>query len=149
MQPVRDLWKAQADLLVADTATLGAVAALKVHLAINSFAPGLDLALGDLTEATFTGSTAIAAGAAPYDAYYDALTGLYTVRVKEPAGGWNWICTAAPAAAETVYGVYLTNSAGTTLWGAQLLPEPVTIDDADQGVGVGDITFQWRVDSPF
>jgi len=149
MQPTTDLWKAQADLLVADTATLGAVAGLKVHLAINAFAPSLGLALTDLTEATFTGSAALTAGAAPYDAYYDALTGLYTVRVKEPAGGWNWICTAQPAPPETVYGVYLTNGAGTTLWGSMLLPEPVTIDDANQGVGVGDITFQWRVDSPF
>lgn len=148
MQPTRGLWIKQADLLVADLASLGAAAALNVHLAKAVFVPSLDLALASLTEADFDGYAAIAAGAAPYDAYYDALTGLYTVRVKEPAGGWNWLTTGVTNLPQTIYGAYLTNNANTTLWGSMLLPEAVTLDAADQGVGIGDIVFQWQTDSP-
>lgn len=149
MQPSRVIWKAQADLLVADVATLGAAAALNVHLAKAVFVPSLDLLVGSLTPADFDGYAAKAAGAAPYDAYYDALTGLYSIRVKEPAGGWNWLTTGVTNLPQTIYGVYLTNSTNATLYGSLLLAEPVTLDAIDQGVGVGDLLFQWRQDSPF
>lgn len=148
MQPSREIWKAQADLLVADVNTLGAVAALNVHLAKAIFVPSLDLAVAGLTEADFDGYAAKPAGAAPYDAYYDALTGLYTVRIKEPAGGWNWITTGVTNLPMTIYGVYLTDNTDADLYGSMLLEQPVTLDAVDQGVGIGDLTFQWLVTSP-
>jgi hypothetical protein len=149
MQPTTLIWKAQADLLVADTNTLGAVVALGVHLAKANFAPSLNLVIADLVQADFDGYATKAAGAAPYDAYYDAVSGFYTVRIKEPAGGWNWITTGLTNLPQTIYGAYLANGAGTDLYGSMLFAEPVVLTDIDQGVGIGDLLFQWRLDSPF
>ena len=149
MKPVRSLWQAQADLLAADPATLApAMNANKVHLAINNFTPSLDLVLADLTPATFTGSAAKDVGTGTQPTYYDVATGKYTIRLLEPVGGWNWVCTVDPAAPETVYGVYVTDNAGTTLLGAQLLEEPVVIDAAGQGVGIGDLLLAFDTASP-
>jgi len=149
MQPTRDLFQATADLLAADAGTLAPAAlANHLHLAINNFVPSLDLALGDLTEATFTGSAALSAGIGTQPTYYDVIDGLYTIRIEEPALGWNWLCTVDPAAPETVYGVYLTDNADAVLLGAMLLPDPVTIDSAGQGMGVGDVTFKFDPTSP-
>lgn len=149
MQPTRAIWEAMQDLLAADTGTLAAVAAMKVHLAKAVFVPSLDLLVGGLTEATFTGSAAKSAGTGTQPTYYDAADGLRTIRLLEPAGGWSWTCTAAPGSPETIYGYYVTDNAGTTLYGAALLDEPVTIDDAGQGVTVGEITLKFLTQSPF
>lgn len=149
MQPTRALWRRGPDLLAGDTVTLAQAAnALHVHLAINNFTPGLDLELADLTEATFTGSAAKNVGLNAQPIYYDGVDGLLTIRLLEPVGGWNWECTADPAAPETVYGVYVTDNADAILYGSQLLDSPVTIDAADQGVGVGDLTLKFSVSSP-
>jgi hypothetical protein len=150
MQPTRALWRRGPDLLSADATTLApAVNACEVHLAMNAFTPGLDLEIGDLTEATFTGSAAKAVGLGAQPIYYDSADNLLTIRLLEPVGGWNWTCTVAPGAPETIYGVYVTDDTGAILFGAQLLENPVTIDDAGQGLGVGDITLKFLENSPF
>jgi hypothetical protein len=149
MQPTRALWRRGPDLLAADTTTLSQAAnALQVHLAINNFAPGLDLLLASLTEATFPGYGAKNVGLNTQPVFYDAETGLLTIKLIEPAGGWLWQSTGVPAAAETIYGCYLTDNAGAILYGSQLLETPVTIDNTGQGIQIDNIDFVFSLTSP-
>jgi len=150
MQPTRALWRRGPDLLSADATTLAPPAlANHVHLAIANFVPGLDLLLAGLTEATFPGYAALDVGVGAQDVYYDAADGLLTIRLVEPAGGWNWISTGAPGVPETIYGLYVTDNADAVLLGSMLLEDPVTIDAIGQGLGVGDITLKFLPNSPF
>lgn len=148
MQPTRALWRAGPDLLAADTATLAAATAMHVHLAAAPFTPGLDVSLGSLTEASFTGSAALALGTGAQPIYYDAADGLLTIYLKEPAGGLKWVCTVDPGSPETIYGVYLTDTADAVLWGTMLLDAPLTISSAGQGLEVPYLTFKFSPDSP-
>jgi hypothetical protein len=50
--------------------------------------------------------------------------------LKEPVGGFKWVCTADPAVPEVVYGYALLDSGGTILYFSDLLPAPVTISAA-------------------
>lgn len=149
MQPTRLLWRTPADLLAADVGSLAAATAMHLHLAINNFVPALGLVLGGLTEATFTGSTALNAGTGAQPIAYDGETGLLTIDVKEPAGGWRWECTVDPAAPETIFGVYLTDTANAVLWGAQLLPDPVTITVAGTFLEVPYVRLRFLITSPY
>lgn len=149
MKPTRALWRAPADLLAADTASLAAATAMHLHLAKASFVPGLDLILADLTEADFTGATAIALGTGAQPVFYDVATGNLSILLKPPVGGFVWTCTADPVSPQTIYGCYLTDTADAVLWGAFLLPQPVSIAAAGQGIIVQDPTLQFGTESPF
>ena len=143
------LVQAMLDLLAADTATLGSVTAMKLHLAKNSFVPGPGLVLASLTPAAFTGSTAKSAGTGTQNVYFDPLTSALLIEILEPVGGWTWICTVDPATpGETIFGVYLTDNAGAVLYGAQLLPTPVLISAAGDGLNFSTARFMLAL-SPF
>lgn len=149
MKPSRSLWEAMIDLLAADAGTLAPPAnAMHVHLAIANFIPGLDLDIGTLTEATFTGSAAKSVTLGAQTVLVDPVTGKRKIQLGEPVGGWTWICTVAPAVAETVYGVYVTDNADAVLIGSFLLDTPVVIQAVDESVVVGKIDLAFDESSP-
>lgn len=149
MQPVTALWKSQADLMAADATKLAIATFLKLKLAVNNFVPSLGRVLADFTEATFTGYAAKTTTSAVHAVSYDALTGLYTITIAEPAGGWFWESAAVIGAPETVYGAYLVDAATElVLFGSQLLPVPVTIDAADQSISLQNVTFTFSPTYP-
>jgi len=149
MQPTRAVWRRGADLLAADATTLAPAAlANHVHLTMAPFTPNLDMELTDFTEATFTGSAAKDLGIGTQPIYYDAETGLLTIRLEDPAGGYTWSCTVTPGAPETIYGVYVTDNADAVLLGAQALETPVTISAAGEGLSIGGLQMEFSVDSP-
>src|SRR5713226_9047204 len=102
-------------LLADDTTTLAAVLALKVHLAIAPFTPSRDLDVTTLTEATITPT------AGNQLEYVDPVTGLRTVELTPPIGGWHFQTTGTANLPQTVYGWYVTNNAGTILYGSGLV----------------------------
>jgi hypothetical protein len=132
---------AMLDLLAADTATLANAAALHLHLAKNSFTPAPGLTLAGLTEADFTGATALDAGIGAQNVFYDPVRQAYVLQILEPAGGWHWDCTVTPAPSQTIFGVYLTDNADAVLYGSQLLPVPVLISAAGQGLDFANAPF--------
>lgn len=148
MQPTRLLWVSQADLMAADTTNLAAATAMHLHIAKAPFVPSLDLDIGTLTEADFTGATALDAGTGTQPTYMDSADGLLTIRVKEPAGGWSFLCTADPVAPQTIYGWYLTDTADTVLLGSGLLPQPVVIQEAGQGFSIPEVTLKFAQEYP-
>jgi hypothetical protein len=148
MTPSRTIYEEISTLLSADTATLAAVTAMKVSLVVVAFAPSLDLVLSSLTLASFTGSTPLSAGTGTQTVYYDPTSGLRLIEILQPAGGWTWTCTATPSPAQTVYGVVLTDHTGATLYGSMLLPTPIPISAAGQGLNVDALTFSFLLTSP-
>lgn len=149
MIPSRELWQSFIDAAAADTAYLAAATAMHLHLAAAPFTPSLDLSLGSLTEATFTGSAAKNAGTGAQTVLFDVVTGFEQIQILEPAGGWTWLCTVSPGAPETIYGAYLTDTADAVLLGSFLLENPVTIDTAGQGLTVAKVTLSYAETTPF
>lgn len=148
MVPTKVTTDAEIDLLAADAATLApAVSGNKVSLVIAPFTPGPDTDVTTLTLATFTGGAAKVAGTGAQTTGFDPITLREFIQILEPAGGWSWVCTGAPAAPETVYGVVLTNNGVTVTYGAELLPAPVTITNVGDAVAVGFLRFYQGPDS--
>lgn len=130
-------------LLATDAGSLADPAnALHVHLANAAFNPASVLVPGDISEATFTGSAAIAAGLGAQQDFDDPVTGLRVVQIKEPAGGWHWLCTADPLTPETIYGWYLTDNTDAVLYGSALFGTPVVITQAGQAIDLGNVRFE-------
>jgi hypothetical protein len=102
-----------------------ALGELKVRLVAAPFSPSKTLAFGDLTYATFTGGAAKdTATGLPQVQVYDSPSKRWGIMLAEPAGGFNWVCTAAPDSPETIYGVvvYLPNGGSPVLYFSELLP---------------------------
>lgn len=138
------------DLLAADTTTLApALNGCKVHLIKAPFTPGPTTDLASLTPATFTGSTPLVAGTGTQQVFVDPVTSLRILQLLEPAGGWHWACTVDPSPSETIVGYCVTDNAGTTTYGSALLPAPITINAAGQGIDLPQIRFTFTNNSPY
>jgi len=145
MLPMRALRLALGELLAADVATLAPVAANKIALIAAPIAIQESLAIGDLTLATFTGSTPKSGVAGAQQSGINPLTGQQVITNLVPAGGWRWECTAAPGAPEVIYGFALIDDAGAVLLGGQLLTVPVTIQAVGDFVDLGAVTIEFSV----
>lgn len=141
MLPTQAMINRLATILGADTGSIAAAAAPKLHLAMSAFTPGPGLTLAQLTEATFTGYAALAGAPGVVVPFVDPTSGLQIVQLPDPAGGWHFSCTGATGLPQTIYGWYVTDSAGVTLWGAQLFTTPVVVTAAGQGVDVPLVRF--------
>lgn len=140
-QPGQALINRIQTLLAADTGSLAAAAALKVHLAQAAFVPSLGLTIASLTEATFTGSTALLATIGSALAYTDPLTGNLICELSPPVGGWHWQATNAVGLPQTIYGWWVTDNGNANLWGSRLLPTPVTLSASGQGLDIPVVNF--------
>lgn len=143
MYAVKTLRQQLGELLAADATTLApAVNANEIHLVTDDFVPSDQLVLADFNDATFTGSTAKDCGTGTQNVVMDPASGDQLIVLKEPAGGWLWECTAAPAAPEIITGIILTTDARAALLGMMRLPENVTIQNVGDGVLVGAIILR-------
>jgi hypothetical protein len=141
MQPSQRILDSIATLLAADTNNLGAGTAMHAHLAKNPFTPGPNLVLADFTEATFPGYAAKLAGTGTQTVYTDPASGLSVILIKEPAGGWTWLCTGTPSPAETIYGIYFTDTADAVYLGCLKFTNGIIINANGQAVTQGQCTF--------
>jgi len=99
----------------------------KIMLVINNFVPNPGITLGDLTPATFTGSSPILIPFAPQNVVLDNQTGRPGISFKEPVGGYKFICTATPGAPEVVYGWAVIDADETFVMFTDVLTVPITI----------------------
>jgi len=142
MVPTSVIEAALADRLATDPATLAPAAlANHVHLIIEPFVPSPETDFTLLTEATFAGGADKNAGVGAQQSFVDPLTGNRVVQLLEPAGGWHWQATAAPAAPETVYGYVVTDNADAVTYGSGLLDETVEIADVGDAVDIDQVRF--------
>lgn len=129
--------------LAASAATLAKMAGSEnvIALITNNFAPARGLVVGDLTLAAFTGSTPLEVTAGTQQVGRDSLANLWFIELIPPVGGWYWECSVAPVAPVQVYGFALLDSTLAALYGAQLLPAPVTIAAVSDTVATGPLRF--------
>lgn len=143
MLPMKAIRLALGEALAADATSLAPAAdANKIALIASDFVLDETLVIGDLTLATFTGSTPLLGAIGTQLAGVDPLTGEQIITIKEPAGGYRWECTAAPGAPETIYGFALVDNAGTGLLAVELLPEPITIAAVGDQIDIGNATLR-------
>lgn len=108
----------------------------KIRLIKEPFTLDKGLVIGDLTFADFTGSTAKACGAGEAQAGINPLTGQRMIRLREPAGGFEWFVTGTPNLPQTIYGYAVTNNAGDALVAVALLDDPVTLTAEGQVIDI-------------
>jgi hypothetical protein len=130
-------------LLAADATTL-APATLVNNIALIALAFSLSegIVIGDLTLATFTGSTPLGGAVGGQQVGNDPLTGEQVVTIKEPLGGWRWICTTAPALPETIFGYALLDNANAVVLGVAVLPVPITITSVNDEINLGAVKLR-------
>jgi hypothetical protein len=141
MLPTQAMINRLATVLGADVGSIAAASAPKVHLAQNVFTPGPGLTLAQLTEASFTGYAALSGAPGAVVPFTNPLTGLQTINLPDPAGGWHFSCTASTGLPQTIYGWYVTDSGVATLWGSALFITPITLTAGGQGIDVPLVSF--------
>jgi len=145
MQPTYEVFNRLSLLLSQDTSTLAPAAnPPKLRLSKQAFTPNQENVIADFLEADFGGYAAIAAIVGNQHANIDPLTGERLVEMKIPAGGWRFACTALTNTPQDIFGAYLTNDAGTVVYGAALFEAPITIDTIAQDITVDGVTFRFR-----
>ncbi len=130
-------------LLATDTLWLAQITdALRVSLVAAPFTPSRTTLMAELTLATFAGSAYISVPLGNQQAYRDPNTGDSYVQLREPIGGWYWLCSSAPAASETVVGYVVHSADGAFTVGTGLLDTPTTIAAAGDGVTIGSLRIR-------
>lgn len=138
MLPTRTVRLQLGELLAADATTLAPVAAAnKIALVMAAFVPSETLVIGDLTLATFDGSTAKAGAVGTQQVGNSPATGDQIITITEPIGGWRWETTGTTNLPQTIFGYALINDAANALFGTALLDEPLTLQETGQEINLG------------
>lgn len=125
-------------LLAADATTLApATDANKLALVMEPFTPSEDLAIGDLTLATFDGSTPIAVGVGTQPTGFDPSNKDLLIDLKPPVTGFRWETTGVTNLPQTIYGVALINDAGDLLLATERFPVAITLNAINQRIDAG------------
>lgn len=143
MQPTSVILSALQTLLAEDVTTLANATALHVHLIKAPFTPGDNTDFTTLTEADFTGHTALHAGTGNQQMFRDPVTGELVVQMLEPAGGWHWVTGDTVNLPQTIYGYVLTDHTDLITYASSLLPTPVLLQAAGDGVNVDQVKFNF------
>lgn len=114
---------------------------LRVYLVNQVFTPEQVLLFGDVTTATFTGGAFKMAELGNPDVYTDPTTGIQYLQLKDPVGGWSWICTAAPVAPESIYGFIVTTKDTLKVLGAFRFVVTVVITLVGDAVHLGQVRY--------
>lgn len=147
MLPVKSVRLQLGELLAADATTLApATNANKVALIASPFTPSENLVIGDLTLATFTGSTPLAGATGTQQVGVSPSTGDQIITIKDPAGGYRWECTATPTAPETIYGFALMDNAGAVLLAVEAFDTPITISASGEEINLGTVKMTMVAD---
>jgi hypothetical protein len=148
MTPTRVLQEAIATLLQNDTTTLAAALALNLHLAKNPFVPSPSMDLTSFVEANFNGYAALPFQTGVQLKYDDPVSGLITVEMKPPTGGYHFLTTGVGNLPQTIYGYYITDNANAVLYGALLFDSGITLQASGQGFDVPVSKFAFVNNSP-
>jgi len=138
MQMVRFFRASLASLLAAQASGLAPAADPNaISLIMADFTPTEELVIGDLTFATFTGSTPIDGTIGAQEYWIDPMTDEYMITLIEPANGWRWEVVDAVNLPQTIYGYALHNGPKTVLLGVHHFDEPITLTAALQAIDIG------------
>jgi hypothetical protein len=143
MLAMKSVRLALGDLLAADPATLAPAAnANEISLVMADFVEDENLVIGDLTLATFTGSTALSAGLGTQPTGIDPVTQDQVITMKEPAGSWRWETGDAVNLPQTIYGFAFTTKTAGALLAVHRFDTPITLTQANQFIDIGKAEFR-------
>jgi hypothetical protein len=148
MIPSNVILDAIASLLANDATTLANMTALHVHLAQAPFTPTPALDPTTLVEANFGGYAVLDPTAGAQSVFLDPVTGLRTVELKSPIGGWHFQTTGTTNLPQTIYGWYVTDHTDAVLYGSGLLSTPVPLTAVGQGFDLPSLSFAFSNNSP-
>lgn len=148
MQPTQLIWGKGQSLLAADTASLAQTSGCAVHLSQSAFTPSLSLTLSGVTEANYSDYSVMYSAAGTQNNYVDAATGHSVVEMIAPSGGWVFSTSTSGGLPQTIYGFYLTNHAGSTLYGSATLSAPVTLTASGQAIELPPIRLTYSTSNP-
>lgn len=138
MFAIKSVRQQAAKLLAADATTLAPAAdANVIALVMNEISPGESLVFGDLTLATFDGSTPIAVGLGTQPTGENPFTAAEVISLKQPVGGFRWETTGVTNLPQTIFGYALLNQAMDAVLATELLDTPVTLTAVDQVIDIG------------
>jgi hypothetical protein len=106
----------------------------KMVLLKADFTPSPNLDPLTITKCDFTGYADILV---PLDAQVigvDPLTNQKVIRLKEPLGGYNWLCTGTANLPQNAFGWIVLNDSENNMWGCGKFPAPIVINN---GVMIG------------
>jgi len=146
MIPTRTTLQAINGAMIANTNLFGDDPGHNLILIQNSFVPSPDVQLSDLTEATFPGYVAVEIPVLPQLEILDNESGRFGILLKEPVGGYKYICNAPTEPSQTIYGWAIVDGDG-GLWFTELLPEPVVITDLGNFVELSAVVGYLRMDA--
>jgi hypothetical protein len=147
MQATRALREKMATLLAADATSLAPATDLNViKLVMATFTPGESTVVGDLTFATFDGSTPIEVTAGTQAEGLDPLTADAVITLSPPVGGFRFEVTGTTNLPQQIFGCALVSDAGVLL-GCQTLPQPITLTAVNQFIDLGDLSFRQLANS--
>jgi hypothetical protein len=104
----------------------------RVALVTTDFTEDKSLAFEDFAQATFVGSTPKVVTFGAQNLVVEQVTERFGIVLKEPAGGFNFICASAPGSPETITGYIVYNGDDETLYAMHRFDEDKII------AGVGD-----------
>ena len=148
MIPSVAMQKQIATLVAGDTTMLASATPPKVRLAKQPFTPAPTLDPTTLIEADFGSYAAKSPTNGVQLSVVDPLSGLQTVELIEPAGGWHWAANNVNNLPQSTYGFYVTDAGGTNLLGSGLLPAAVPLTAAGQAFDVISIRLAFLNNSP-
>lgn len=99
----------------------------EVRLIVEPFTPTAYLEVDDLTYASFDGGEPKAPDSNPQNITSPS-TGMPGLLLREPAGGFNYVCSGTTDLPQTVYGWAVIDSGGLLAF-CDLLDEPVVISE--------------------
>lgn len=141
MLPMRALRLALGELLAADVATLAPVVGNKIALIAANFDPGEDLVVGDLTLATFDGSTPLVLGSGVQPVGIDPATEDQRITMKDPAGGLRWEVTGTTDLPQNIFGFAMLDTTLADLLAVEAFDLPITLTEVGQEIVIGTARF--------
>ncbi len=148
MQPSNVILDEIATLLAHDATTLANMTALHVHLAKAAFTPTPGLDPTTLNEADFMGYTVLSPTAGNQLEYVNPGSGLRTIELSPPIGGWHYQTTGTPNLPQTIFGWWVTDHTDAILYGSGLLATAIPLSASGQGIDLPSLTFAFANKSP-
>jgi len=114
-----------------------------IALVMSPFTENENMVVGDITLATFTGSTPIEGTTGAQTTGIDPVTQQQVIEIKPPLGGYRWETTDTVNLPQTIYGYALLTNDLATLLAIKTFDDPITLQDADQFIDVDSATMRF------
>lgn len=105
------------------------------------FTPGLDVNIGNLSLANFTGSGALSSNTSWSGPNIDPTTRSRYITYPSAIGGNTWLVGDTVNLPQTIYGYVVSEHGTNNTFGSHLLPTPITLQEPGDQIDIGPVTI--------